>query len=147
MQGRVEKKSRPEEKSKGKWRAVEEIKQMENIAYSLILKFFQERQRHPEQIIYYRDVVSEGEFPSKLNHELSAIRRACAKLTGGCKPKVTFIIAQNRHKNRLFVENPNDGIGRTKYIPTGTVVDTEITTLSEIDLLLASQEGIQVIIL
>ena len=87
LQGRVE------ENSNGKWRVVEEIKQMENIAYSLLSKFKQERQRHPEQIIYYRDGVSEGEFPAILNHELSAIRRACARLKGGCEPKVTFIIA------------------------------------------------------
>ena len=139
LQGRVE------ENSNGKWRVVEEIKQMENIAYSLLSKFKQERQRHPEQIIYYRDGVSEGEFPAILNHELSAIRRACARLKGGCEPKVTFIIAQKRHKTRLFVENPNDGIGKTKNIPPGTVVDTEITTLSEIDFFLASHEGIQVI--
>ena len=147
LQGRVEEKSKPEEKSKGKWRVVEEIKQMENIAYNLLSKFYQERRRHPEQIIYYRDGVSEGQFPAILNHELSAIRRACAKLKGGYEPKVTFIIAQKRHKTRLFVENPNDGIGKTKNIPPGTVVDTEITTLSEIDFFLASHEGIQVIIL
>ena len=146
LQGRVEENSKTEKKSKGKWRVVEEIKQMENIAYSLLSKFYQERQQHPEQIIYYRDGVSEGEFQAILNHELSAIRRACAKLKGGCEPKVTFIIAQKRHKTRVFVENPNDGIGKTKNIPPGTVVDREITTLSEIDFFLASHEGIQVII-
>ena len=147
LQGRDEEKSKSEEKSKGKWRVVEEIKQMENIAYSLLSKFKQERQQHPEQIIYYRDGVSEGEFPAILNHELSAIRRACAKLKGVCDPKITFIIAQKRHKTRLFVENPNDGIGKSKNIPPGTVVDTEITALSEIDFFLASHEGIQVVIL
>ena len=68
-------------------------------------------------------------------------------MKGGCEPKVTFIIAQKRHKTRLFVENPNDGIGKTKNIPPGTVVDTEITTLSEIDFFLGSHEGIQVDIL
>ena len=68
-------------------------------------------------------------------------------MKGGCEPKVAFIIAQKRHKTRLFVENPDDGIGKTKNIPPGTVIDTETTTLSDIDFFLASHEGIQVIIL
>ena len=42
------------------------------------------------------------------------------------------------------MENENDGVGETKNVPAGTVVDTEITTLSEIDFFLASHEGIQV---
>ena len=128
-------------------RAVEEIKEMENIVHSLLSKFYQKRKQNPEQIIYYRDGVSEGQFPAVLNHELSAIRRACSKLESGYEPKVTFIIARKRHKTRLFVENPNDGIGKTKNIPPGTVVDKDITSLSEIDFFLASHEGIKVIIL
>ena len=131
-----------EGKSKG--RVVEEIVKMEEITKSLLSKFVQKAQQKPAQIIYYRDGVSEGQFLGVLNHELSAIRRACATLERGYEAKVTFIIAQKRHKTRFFVENPNDGVGRTRNIPAGTVVDTEITTLSEIDFFLASHEGIQV---
>ena len=129
---------------KSKVRVVEEIVKIKEMAYSLLLKFFQITQRKPEQIIYYRDGVSEGQFPAVLNHELSAIRRACVQLEPGYQPKVTFIIAQKRHKTRFFVENPHEGVGKTKNVPAGTVVDTEITTLSEIDFFLASHEGIQV---
>ena len=68
-------------------------------------------------------------------------------MKGGFKPKVTFIIAQRRHKTRLFVDNPSDGTGKTRNIPPGTVVDKDITSLSEKDFFLASHEGIQVIIL
>ena len=129
---------------KSKVRVVEEIVKMKEITYSLLLKFFQITQRKPEQIIYYRDGVSEGQFAAVLNHELSAIRRACVQLEPGYQPKVTFIIAQKRHKTRFFVENPHESVGKTKNVPAGTVVDTEITTLSEIDFFLASHEGIQV---
>ena len=131
---------------KSKVRVVEEIVQMEKIAYSLLLKFYQITQRKPEQIIYYRDGVSEGQFATVLKHEVSAIWRACAKLEPGYEPKVTFVIVQKRHKTRLFVENPNDGIGKTQDVPAGTVVDTKITTLSEVDFFLVSHEGIKVII-
>ena len=77
---------------KSKVRVVEEIVQMENFAYSLLQKFFKVTQRRPEQIIYYRDGVSEGQFADVLHHELSAIRRACTKSGPGYEPAVTFII-------------------------------------------------------
>ena len=131
-----------------KGRVVEQIEQMEKIMSSLLLRFSQQnQQKKPEQIIYYRDGVSEGQFQAVLNHELFAIRKACSELEVGYEPKVTFIIAQKRHKTRFFVENPNEGIGKTNNIPAGTVVDTKITTLSETDFFLASHYGIQVAIL
>ena len=128
-------------------RSVEQIVQMENVMHFLLQKFYQKTHRKPEQIIYYRDGVSEGQYGAVLNHELPAIRRACATLEISYEPNVTFIIAQKCHKTRLFVKNPTDGVGKTENIPAGTVVDREITTLSEIDFFLASHEGIQVIIL
>ena len=128
-----------------KGEVVEEIEKMEDMTKSLLMKFYQTTRRKPEQILYYRDGVSEGQFPAVLSLELSAIRRACTSLEKGYEPKVTFIIAQKRHRTRFFVENPNDGIGKTKNLPAGTVVDTKITTLSEIDFFLASHEGIQVV--
>ena len=126
----------------------EEIEQMEEMTYNLLQKFyrFTGESYIPEEIVYYRDGVSEGQFPAVLKHELRAIRRAYAKFKVGGEPKVTFIIAQKRHNTRLFVENPNNGIGKTQNVPAGTVVDSEITTLSEVDFFLASHEGIKVII-
>ena len=125
-------------------RVVEEIVQMDKITYSLLRKFRQITRKKPKQIIYYRDGVGERQFASVLKHELSAIRKACKELEPGYEPKVTFVIVQKRHKTRVFVENQKDGIGETNNVPAGTVVDTEITTLSEIDFFLASHEGIQV---
>ena len=125
-----------------KGRVVEQIEQMEKIMSSLLLRFSQ--QKKPEKIIYYRDGVSEGQFQAVLSHELFAIRKACIELEVGYEPKVTFIIAQKRHKTIFFVENPNEGIGKTNNISAGTVVDTKITTLSEIDFILALHYGIQV---
>ena len=78
---------------------------------------------------------------------MSAIRKACYELEVGYEPKVLFIITRKRHKTRFFVDNPNDGVGKTKNVPAGVVVDTEITALSEIDFFLASHEGIQVSVL
>jgi eukaryotic translation initiation factor 2C len=63
-----------------------------------------------------------------LNDELTALRAAFAKLgDGSWNPPVTFVVAQKRHKTRLFVENPGkDGDGKLGNVPAGTVVDTTI---------------------
>ena len=143
---RLQKRVDAESESKSKGKVIENILQMEEIIRSLLIRFYRKTQTKPQQIIYYRDGVSEGQFPKVVNHELSAIRRACTTLELGYEPKVTFIVAQKRHKTRFFVENRNDGVGKTKNVPAGTVVDTEITTYSEIDFFLASHEGIQVIV-
>ena len=57
---------------------------------------------------------------------------------------ITFVVAQKRHKTRLFPESPASGFGRMGNVPPGTVVDTEITHPTENSFFLASHEGIQV---
>jgi len=68
-----------------------------------------------------------------LNDELTALRAAFAKLgDGSWNPPVTFVVAQKRHKARLFVENPGkDGDGKLGNVPAGTVVDTTICHATE----------------
>ncbi len=60
------------------------------------------------------------------------------------EPGVTFMVAQKRHKTRLFPDDPKQGVGRMGNVPPGTVVDTEITNPTEESFFLASHEGIQV---
>ena len=79
-----------------------------------------------------------------LNKELSAIRSACAKLEEGYEPAITFIVAQKRHKTRLFPAVVNTGTGRNQNVKPGTAVDHTITHPTEFSFFLASHEGIQV---
>ena len=95
--------------------------------------------------MYYRDGVSEGQFHEVMVRELSAIQRACRQVQKeDYEPKITFMVAQKRHKTRLFPENERDGVGRMRNVPPGTVVDTDITNPTEESFFLASHEGIQV---
>merc|ERR1719318_2202949 len=87
--------------------------------------------------------VSEGQFLIVLNKELSAIRSACEKLEEGYKPAITFIVAQKRHKTRLFPAVPNTGTGKNQNFKPGTAVDHTITHPTEFSFFLASHEGIQ----
>ena len=85
-----------------------------------------------------------GQFLDVLNRELSAMRRACASLEADYQPPFTFLVAQKRHKTRMFPSNPRDSVGRAGNVPPGTVVDTVITNPTETSFFLCSHEGIQV---
>ena len=91
--------------------------------------------------------MSEGQFLIVLNTELTAIRRACASLHETYKPAITFIVAQKRHKTRLFPVNQPTGHNikpAQQNVPPGTAVDHTITHPTEFSFFLASHEGIQV---
>ena len=79
-----------------------------------------------------------------LNKELAAIRRACLNLEENYNPPITYIVAQKRHKTRLFPVTSKDGVGKNQNVPPGTVVDHTITHPTEFSFFLASHEGIQV---
>jgi len=124
---------------------VEVIEDTENMMKKLLLAFYSKNNsRKPEKIIFYRDGVSEGQFQDVLNREVSAIRRACTSLEADYKPGITFMIAQKRHKTRLFPADAKDGVGKMGNVPPGTVVDTIITNPTEESFFLVSHEGIQV---
>ncbi|PIA63772.1 hypothetical protein AQUCO_00201245v1 [Aquilegia coerulea] len=100
---------------------LEQNEQDVGIIRELLLEFFEStRGRKPEQIIIFRDGVSESQFPQILNIELEQIVKAVEYL--GCTriPKITLIVAQKNHHTKLIP------YGSTSNPPPGTVVDTQI---------------------
>lgn len=87
---------------------------------------------------------SEKPISEVLNRELHAIRQACASLGARCQPKITFLVAQKRHRTRLLPVWQAEGVGRMRNVPPGTVVDQVIVHPSEESFYLASHEGIHV---
>lgn len=124
---------------------VEIIEDLKEMIKELLKAFYQEVRHKPEQIIFYRDGVSEGQFGIVRDQELSAIRNACLDLTpdGSYKPPVTFIVVQKRHHTRFMPANEREGVGRCKNIPPGTTVDTVVTHPVDFDFFLCSHAGIQ----
>lgn len=118
------------------------------MAYNLLEKFQIQTGIWPKKILYYRDGVSEGQFIDVLNSELTAIRKACVRIGKKAgqsyEPQVTFIVAQKRHKTFPNPVNERDGVGDTKNVPPGTVIDTVICHPTEKDFYLASQLAIKV---
>lgn len=123
---------------------VEIIQNLDDIIHKQLLKFKERTNSIPKRIFYFRDGVSEGQFLQLLEHELVAIRRACLRLNINYKPAVTFLIVQKRHHTRMFPKNPIDMDGKFANVPSGTIIDTQITHPTELDFYLCSHASIQV---
>eukprot|EP00795_Rhopilema_esculentum_P001647 gene1647-16114_t len=119
------------------------IANLQGMTKELLIEFKRATGYEPERIIMYRDGVSEGQFSQVLQHEVSAVQKACRSLHAEYKPSITFMTVQKRHHVRLFPEDRRDEIGRSKNIPAGTVVDKTICHPTEFDFYLCSHSGIQ----
>lgn len=79
----------------------EMIKDLDIMMIELLTVYHQRNNSHlPQQIIFYRDGVSEGQFNAVLEHEHKKLLDAFIKIGASYKPKVTFIIVQKRHHTR-----------------------------------------------
>ena len=113
----------------------------------------------PDQIIIYRDGVSEGQFNAALQSEIKALSKTFAEKGEGYEPKITYIVVQKRHHTRyvpiyslqsfyclnfrFFPQNQSEGVGRAKNVAPGLVVDTDVVSKTHFDYFLCSHEGIQ----
>lgn len=121
---------------------VEQIMNLQEMAKELLMIFYKESRVKPNQLLFYRDGVSEGQFSMVLNHEVTAIRAACASLEKDYMPAITFLVVQKRHNTRLFASDQKD-TDRSGNVKAGTVVDTEICHPFEHDFYLMSHGCIQ----
>ncbi|XP_071686025.1 protein argonaute 4-like isoform X2 [Rutidosis leptorrhynchoides] len=93
----------------------------EGIMRELLLDYYvTSAQRKPEQIIIFRDGVSESQFSQVLNIELDQIIEACKFLDENWCPKFLVIIAQKNHHTKFFQPGSPDNV------PPGTVIDNKV---------------------
>jgi eukaryotic translation initiation factor 2C len=112
------------------------IVSMGEIMKSLIQQYKNHRGFPPTAIVIYRDGISEGEFYSVFDKELTATRRACVDLSPVYRPYLTYIVVNKRHRTRFFPTNTD------KNVPAGTVVDShDITNATTYDFYLSSHHG------
>ncbi|XP_063975958.1 protein argonaute-2-like [Diachasmimorpha longicaudata] len=119
------------------------ILHLEDIVYNQIRIFERKNNCLPQKIMFYRDGVSEGQFPHVMHFELQAMRNACKRLGPTYQPKITFLVVQKRHHIRFFPTDPRNSDDRNGNVQAGTVVDTNITHPSHIDFYLVSHASIQ----
>jgi eukaryotic translation initiation factor 2C len=88
-------------------------------------------QQLPENVIIYRDGVSEGQYQTVLDTELPLIRNACRQVYPATAskqglPRLTIIICGKRHNVRFFPMQEGDADRSSNCVP-GTVVDRGVT--------------------
>ena len=114
----------------------ERRKEMVSSLESLILSRVRLWQRHnknalPENIILYRDGVSEGQYQQLLELELPLIRNACRQIypataTNKGFPKISIIVCGKRHHTRFYPSTEAEA-DRSSNCNPGTVVDRGVT--------------------
>ena len=101
------------------------------------------RQRLPQEILIFRDGVSEGQFKQVLDNELPKIRKAIdLKYKDMQKPRISIIVSVKRHHTR-FYPTTTDHMGRSRNITNGTVVDRGVTQAKYWEFFLTSHSAIQ----
>ncbi|KAH8404488.1 hypothetical protein KR222_006618, partial [Zaprionus bogoriensis] len=127
--------------SGGNGKPREEIEDMESIAFEHLRTYFQFQKRYPDHIIYYRDGVSDGQFPKIRDLELRSISAACAKLK--CNPSMCCIIVVKRHHTRFFPRGEPHLKNKFNNVEPGTIVDRTIVHPNEMQFFMVSHQSIQ----
>nr|CAD1829069.1 unnamed protein product [Ananas comosus var. bracteatus] len=108
----------------------------QGIMRELLVDFYTSSgKRKPDQIIIFRDGVSESQFNQVLNIELDQIIEACKFLDEQWSPKFTLIVAQKNHHTKFFQHGSPDNV------PPGTVVDSKVCHPRNYDFYMCSHAG------
>ncbi|KAI2472708.1 ribonuclease H-like domain-containing protein [Annulohypoxylon bovei var. microspora] len=101
----------------------EMVKHLSKMLKSRIEVWASKNKNYPENILIYRDGVSEGQYDLVRKHELPQLQETCKNMyQKGRMPKITIIVVGKRHHTRFY---DRDG---EKYNPRpGTVVDRGVT--------------------
>lgn len=98
----------------------------------------------PENIIVYRDGVSEGQYDLVLEQEVPLLRQACREKypANATQPRLSVIIVGKRHHTRFYPRDVKD-MDRSGNCKAGTVVDRGVTEEGYWDFFLQSHAAIQ----
>lgn len=104
----------------------EKVDTLQSMLRSHLTYWKEKHKSFPEQLLIYRDGVSEGQYQMVLDQELPQLREACESVEA--KPKMTLIIVGKRHHTRFYrndsegeVIETNKNKGKDGNPPFGTV--------------------------
>ncbi|KAI9374393.1 ribonuclease H-like domain-containing protein [Aspergillus egyptiacus] len=102
---------------------------------------------YPENIIIYRDGVSEGQYDMVTKDELPLLKKACAATypatqTAKNLPRISIIIVGKRHHTRFYPTSEADA-DRSQNPENGTVVDRGVTEARNWDFYLQAHTALQ----
>ncbi|KAJ4205590.1 hypothetical protein NW767_003654 [Fusarium falciforme] len=97
----------------------------------------------PENIVIFRDGVSEGQFAQVLQKELPRMRIACNSMyPKNQQPKLTIVVSVKRHQTR-FYPTTEDNLPKDRNIQNGTVVDRGVTQARYWDFFLTAHTSLK----
>ncbi|KAI0906621.1 ribonuclease H-like domain-containing protein [Ustulina deusta] len=102
---------------------------------------------YPENIVVYRDGVSEGQYSTVIDDEEPLLRKACKELYPASDqakglPRFAIVIVGKRHHTRFYVTKETDA-DRSGNSKAGTVVDRGVTEARSWDFFLQSHAAIK----
>ena len=102
---------------------------------------------YPENLLIYRDGVSEGQYDIVLDQELPLIRKACEEVypasdTKKGLPRMSIIVVGKRHNTRFYPTKKEDA-DRSSNPQNGTIVDRGVTEARNWDFFLQAHTAIQ----
>lgn len=102
---------------------------------------------YPENIIVYRDGVSEGQYNTVIDEELPLLKKACeatypATLSKKGLPRISIIIVGKRHQTRFYPTEQKDA-DKFNNTKNGTVVDRGITEARNWDFFLQAHTALK----
>lgn len=103
--------------------------------------------QYPENILVYRDGVSEGYYAKVINEEKKAMEEACKQVypaidTKKGLPRFTIIIVGKRHHTRFYPTKANEA-DRSSNTQNGTIVDRGVTEARNWDFFLQAHTALQ----
>ena len=109
--------------------------------------WYKHNKAYPENIIIYRDGVSEGDYHNVLDQELPEIEKACKEKYSpaqikNCLPRTTIIIVGKRHHTRFYPTEAGSMSSKSKNCVPGTVVDRLVTEPGNFDCYLQAHEAL-----
>ena len=119
-----------------------------DVMFKDCLRLWEKQNRNlPENILVYRDGVSEGQYNRVLEEELPLLRKGCeniypATATKDGKPRMTIAIAGKRHNTRFYPTKKEEA-DRSWNPQNGTVVDRGVTEARNWDCYLQAHTVIQ----
>jgi hypothetical protein len=101
----------------------------------------------PENVLVYRDGVSEGQYKMVVEEELPELKRACDKLyppemVKKSLPRITVVVVGKRHHTRFYPTRKEDA-DRSSNAPNGTIVDRGVTEARGWDFYLQAHAALQ----
>jgi hypothetical protein len=111
------------------------------------LKLWQNKNqgRLPENIVIFRDGVSEGQYRLVLEKELPFIRTACKTMypANAKQPRISLIVSVKRHQTRFYPADREHIHPRSKSPKEGTIVDRGVTSVRYWDFFLQAHASLQ----